>query len=82
MKFHCPDNFKARTPSVYISSDRVRYGLTSPRRRVSTYTVVTVLITLVLGLYIFLELDVIVGFIVIMLATFVYYARKRLEGIR
>jgi len=37
---------------------------------------------LILGLYIFLELDVIVGFIVIMLATFVYYARKRLEGIR
>ena len=52
------------------------------RKRVGTYTVVTVLIMLILGLYIFLELDVIVGFVVIMLAAFMYYARKRLEGIR
>jgi len=56
--------------------------LSSQRRRVSTYTVVTVLVTIVLGLYIFLELNLIIGFAVIMFAAFMYYARKRLEGIR
>lgn len=59
----------------------VCYGLSSQGRKVSTYTVVTVIITLILGIYIFLELDFIIGFLVVMLAAFVYYARKRLEGI-
>ena len=54
----------------------------SQARKASKYTVVTVMITLILGIYIFLELDLIIGFAVIMLATFTYYARKRLEGIR
>jgi hypothetical protein len=56
--------------------------LTSPRRRVGLYTAVTVLITLALGLYIFLELNVIVGFLVVLLGAFVYYTRKRLEQLR
>jgi hypothetical protein len=56
--------------------------LTSPRRRVGTYTVVTVLVTLALGLYIFLELNVIIGLLVILLGAFVYYTRKRLEQMR
>lgn len=56
--------------------------MSSQGRKVSTYTVVTVIITLILGLYIFLELDYIIGFLVVMLGAFVYYTRKRLEGIR
>jgi len=56
--------------------------LSSQGRKVSTYAVVTVIVTLILGLYIFLELNIIIGFLVVMLATFMYYARKRIEGIR
>lgn len=70
------------TPSIYISSDRVSWRLSSPRKRVGPYTIITVAITLILGLYIFLDLNVVVGFLVILLAAFIYYTRKRLEGIR
>jgi len=69
-------------PSVYILSGHVRFGLSSQRRKVSSYTAVTVIVMLILGLYIFLELNFIIGFLVVMFATFVYYTRKRLEGIR
>jgi hypothetical protein len=55
--------------------------LSSPRKRVGIYTVITVVITLILGLYIFLELNFVIGFLVILLAAFIYYTRKRLEEI-
>jgi hypothetical protein len=41
---------------------------------------ISVIITLVLGLYIFLELNFVIGFLMIMLGAFLYYTRKRLEG--
>jgi hypothetical protein len=40
------------------------------------------MITLILGIYIFLELNFIIGFLVVMLGAFVYYTRKRLEALR
>jgi len=49
--------------------------------RVSVYTVVMVLITLIAGLYIFLELNFIIGFLMVMLGALIYYTRKRLEGV-
>lgn len=54
----------------------------SHEKRVSIPTIVMVLITLILGLYIFLELNFVIGFLVIVLGAFVYYTRKRLEGAR
>ncbi|HUI23022.1 MAG TPA: hypothetical protein VLY82_01360 [Nitrososphaerales archaeon] len=53
----------------------------SQRRRVSTYSVVTVLITLIVGVYIFLELNFVIGFLIVMLGALIYYTRKRLEGV-
>ena len=44
--------------------------------------IITVMITLVLGVYIFLELNFVIGFLIVMLGALVYYTRKRLEGIR
>jgi hypothetical protein len=41
-----------------------------------------VIITLILGLYIFLELNFVIGFLVTLLGAFIYYTRKRLEGVR
>jgi hypothetical protein len=67
---------------VYIMNSHVGHGLGSQGRRVSTYTVVSVLITLIVGVYIFLELNFVIGFLVVMLGALVYYTRKRLEGVR
>ena len=39
------------------------------------------MITLILGLYIFLELNFIIGFLMILLGAFMYYTRKRLERV-
>jgi len=66
---------------VYIISNPLGYGLGSQRRRVSTYSVVTVLITLIVGVYIFLELNFVIGFLIVMLGALIYYTRKRLEGV-
>jgi hypothetical protein len=66
---------------LYISSDRVCVRLSSPKKRVGMYTIVAVITMIVLGLYIFLELNFVVGFLVVMLAALVYYSSKRLEGI-
>ena len=61
--------------------DHVGYGLGSQGRRVSIYSVVTVLITLIVGVYIFLELNFVIGFLIVMLGALIYYTRKRLEGV-
>jgi hypothetical protein len=66
---------------VYIMLDHVGCGLGSQGRRVSVYTVVMVLITLIVGLYIFLELNFVIGFLIVMIGAFIYYTRKRLEGV-
>jgi sugar phosphate permease len=66
---------------VYIMSNHVSHGLGSQGRRVSTYTVIMVLITLIVGVYIFLELNFIIGFLMVMLGALIYYTRKRLEGV-
>jgi len=55
--------------------------LGSQGRRVSTYTVISVLITLIVGVYIFLELNFVIGFLIVMLGALIYYTRKRLEGV-
>jgi len=62
-------------------SNHVSNGLGSQGRRVSTYTVITVLITLIAGIYIFLELNFVIGFLIVMLGALIYYTRKRLEGV-
>jgi sugar phosphate permease len=56
-------------------------GLTSHGKRVSKATIITVMISLILGLYVFLELNFVIGFLMIMIGAFVYYSRKRLEGV-
>ena len=61
--------------------NHVSYGLGSQRRRVSTYSVISVLITLIVGVYIFLELNFVIGFLIVMLGALIYYTRKRLEGV-
>lgn len=66
---------------VYITNNHVSYGLGSEGRRVSAYTVVMVLITLIAGVYIFLELNFVIGFLIVMLGALIYYTRKRLEGV-
>jgi len=66
---------------VYIMSSHVSYGLGSKGRKVSVYTVVMVLITLIVGLYIFLELNFVIGFLIVMIGALIYYTRKRLEGV-
>ena len=53
----------------------------SEGKRVSLYTVVTVLITMIAGVYIFLELNFIIGFLIVMFGALIYYSRKRLEGV-
>jgi len=55
--------------------------LGSQGRRVSIYSVIMVLITLIVGLYIFLELNFVIGFIIVMLGALIYYTRKHLEGV-
>ncbi|HYA56493.1 MAG TPA: hypothetical protein VED22_06830 [Nitrososphaerales archaeon] len=55
--------------------------MSSQGRRVSLYTVVMVLITLIVGLYIFLELNFIIGFLIVAIGALIYYTRKRLEGV-
>jgi len=62
-------------------SNQISHGLASQGRRVSVYTVVMVLITLIAGLYIFLELNFVIGFLMVMLGALIYYTRKRLEGV-
>jgi len=66
---------------VYILSSHISYGLSSQGRRVSLYTVVMVLITLIVGLYIFLELNFVIGFLIVAIGALIYYTRKRLEGV-
>jgi len=70
-----------RAATIYITINHVSYGLGSQGRRVSTYSVVTVLITLIVGVYIFLELNFVIGFLIVMLGALIYYTRKRLEGV-
>jgi len=62
-------------------SNHVSCGLGSQGRRISTYSAITVLITLVVGVYIFLELNFVIGFLMVMLGALIYYTRKRLEGV-
>jgi len=64
--------------SVYISISRPDCVLNSQRKRVGIYTVITVIVTIILGLYIFLDLNIVVGFLVILFAAFIYYTKKRL----
>lgn len=52
--------------------------MNSQRKRVGIYTVITVIVTIILGLYIFLDLNIVVGFLVILFAAFIYYTKKRL----
>ena len=67
--------------TVYITLDRIGCRLGSQGRKVSVYSVIMVLITLVVGLYIFLELNFVIGFLIVMLGALIYYTRKRLEGV-
>ena len=67
--------------TVYIMSHQVSYGLGSQGRRVSVYSVIMVLITLIVGVYIFLELNFVIGFVIVMLGALIYYTRKRLEEV-
>jgi len=69
------------TTIVYIMSNHVSYGLVSQGRRISAYSVIMVLITLIVGVYIFLELNFVIGFLIVMLGALIYYTRKRLEGV-
>jgi len=69
------------TTIVYIMSNHVSYGLGSQGRRISAYSVIMVLITLIVGVYIFLELNFVIGFLIVMLGALIYYTRKRLEGV-
>jgi len=55
--------------------------LSSEPRRVSMPTLIMVLITLIAGVYIFLELNFVIGFIMVMLGALIYYTRKRIEGV-
>lgn len=55
--------------------------MSSPRKRVDEYTIITVIVTILLGLYMFLEVNFVIGFLVILLAAFIYYTIKRLEGV-
>ena len=66
---------------VYIMSNQVSHRLGSQGRRISVYSVITVLITLIVGLYIFLELNFVIGFLIVMLGALIYYTRKRIEGV-
>jgi len=59
----------------------VGYVLGSQGRRISTYSVIMVLMTLIVGVYIFLELNFFIGFLIVMIGALIYYTRKRLEGV-
>ena len=78
---HVEDKDKGHMPSIYISSEYVGRGLASQGKRVSISTIISVMITLILGLYIFVELNFIIGFLMILLGAFMYYTRKRLERV-
>jgi ABC-type Mn2+/Zn2+ transport system permease subunit len=67
---------------VYISSVGGICEMSSPKKRVALYTIITTIITLILGVYIFVELNFVVGFLIVLFAALIYYSRKRLEGIR
>ena len=56
--------------------------MSSQKKRVGIYTIITTLVTIILGVYIFVELNFVLGFLVVLFAAFIYYTRKRLEGIR
>lgn len=54
----------------------------SPKKRVGLYTIITTVVTIILGVYIFVALNFVVGFLVVLFAAFIYYTRKRLVEIR
>ena len=67
---------------VYIFSDCGTCEMSSQKKRVGIYTIITTLVTIILGVYIFVALNFVVGFLVVLFAAFIYYTRKRIEGIR
>jgi hypothetical protein len=50
--------------------------------RVGIYTTIATLVMLIVGLYVFLEYNFIVGFVMIALAAVYYFGKKRQMGIR
>ena len=49
-------------------------------QKANLYADIMTIVMLVLGVYIFVSLNVVVGFLVVLMAAFTYYSRKRLRN--